>query len=58
VLGKGGTLDGPVQEAGNDGAPEQDCDTKGAQDSAYRNEDGAVGEGGVVHEGGIAGWRD
>lgn len=30
VLGKGGTLDRPVQEAGNDGAPEQDCDTKGA----------------------------
>lgn len=58
MLGQGGTLDGPVQEAGDDGAPEEDGEGKGAQDGAYCDEDGAVGEGRVVHEGRIAGWRD
>lgn len=52
VLCEGGALDGAVQEAGDDAAPEKDRQTEGAEDGTNANEDCAFGEGGVTHE-----WR-
>lgn len=58
VLGQGGALDAPVQEAGDDAAPDENCETKSGQDRAHGDEYRTVWEGRMVHEGRIASRRD
>jgi hypothetical protein len=44
MLGHGGLLDGTVKQARDDGAPQQEGESEGAQHSTDTNEDGAVGQ--------------
>lgn len=51
MLGLRGALDGAMEEASDDAAPNNDCKAECCQNGANSDEDGAVGEGRVVHEG-------
>lgn len=50
-----------MEETGDDGSPDDNSQTKGAEDGADADEDGAIGERRVLHEGRILcgrnGWR-
>lgn len=43
-LGHSGTLDGTVEETGDDGAPDDNGQTEGAKDGTDADEDGAIGQ--------------
>lgn len=58
MLREGCAFDGAVQEADDNCAPGEDSETEGAEDRAYGYENRSVGQGRMVHEGGITGWRD
>ena len=57
MLGDGGTLHRAVEEAGHCAAPNQDGGAKCPQNCADGDEDGAVGERRLLHEGSILGGR-
>lgn len=57
-LGKSGLLDGAMEQAGDDGAPDEDGSTHGSQDGANGNEEGALWDIVGLHERGILGVGD
>lgn len=57
-LSQGSALNGSVEEKADDAAPEENGESKGTQDGSDGNEDGAVGQAGLLHKGGILGWRN
>lgn len=57
MLGHGSLLNGAMEHTCGDGAPEQDTETKHAEDGAYDNEDSTVGIARSLHVGRIRGGR-
>lgn len=58
MLGLSSSFNGAVKKKSDNDAPEENRDTKGAEDGAHGNENGTAGGAGVLHERSVASRRN